>query len=516
MDSLAAERAVFRAQMEAAHAPDAWAMFRGRIGVVLAGGGGRGAYEAGVLLAFQDAHVPTHLITGASIGGINAASYAAHSRGYVGNAEPLLRAWTRLSPLAVGIDWTRYVWKVVGLIVASAGVGNFVESLLELQGAHFTLKNPLLTWAFLAIIGLTLLYFYEAVPYFGYVLRHSFKSSRRHNKFRVDFRKAMRSLAANVLLWGSTGGLLVSLGALTFLRELMHPIVATSALLAVGASIALRVFFPRFMEMWLHKFFRLPFRRGLFNNFNRTRLMRRLISEKKLRTSPIRVVFPATDLHFGHAIFFSNAPPEDLAKDAGIDPSFPGEVSDPGDMILALVATSALPLAFEPIRLRGRVLTDGGLVSTQPIRPAVRLGADVLFLVTMEPIGAKNTNVRTFVDMGLRALNILVVQNLVTDRKTLESVNAICETAAKSLGLRPEAVELDMGTRRYRYIKHFTISPSLPLEATILEFGGRTSSSAILQGYREAALQIAEFLQYSKTAHYGAPKRLLRLQALPE
>src|SRR5947209_7230184 len=66
--------------------PALWSQFSGRIGAVLSGGGARGAYEAGVLLAFQDAGLPTHILTATSIGSINAAGYAANSTGYVGNA----------------------------------------------------------------------------------------------------------------------------------------------------------------------------------------------------------------------------------------------------------------------------------------------------------------------------------------------------------------------------------------------------------------------------------------------
>src|SRR6185437_15993493 len=64
--------------------------FSSRVGVVLSGGGARGAYEAGALMAFQDASVPTHIITASSIGSINAASYASHSEGFVGKADRLV------------------------------------------------------------------------------------------------------------------------------------------------------------------------------------------------------------------------------------------------------------------------------------------------------------------------------------------------------------------------------------------------------------------------------------------
>src|SRR5437899_6896012 len=65
------------------------AQFSSRVGVVLSGGGARGAYEAGALMAFQDAQVPTHIITASSVGSINAASFASHSEGYVGKADHL-------------------------------------------------------------------------------------------------------------------------------------------------------------------------------------------------------------------------------------------------------------------------------------------------------------------------------------------------------------------------------------------------------------------------------------------
>jgi hypothetical protein len=118
--------------------------------------------------------------------------------------------------------------------------------------------------------------------------------------------------------------------------------------------------------------------------------------------------------------------------------------------------------------------------------------------------------------MGMRALNILVMQNFLADHKTLEGINAICEGAATSLGMRPEEVAVDLGIRRYRYIKSFTICPAHPLDATILEFGGPAAARAILQGYRDAGEQVASFLEYARTAHYGGPKRLLRLEAVPE
>jgi predicted acylesterase/phospholipase RssA len=516
-ERLAQTREAFRARMETEGAREVWSRFQGRIAAVLAGGGGRGAYETGVLLAFQDAGMPTHIIAGASVGGINAASFAANSEGCVGNAESLMRTWLRLTPLSVGIDWSRYMWKLAGLIAFSAGIGNLLRVALEMRGLELTLPHPLITWSLLACTGVAVMLCYDSMPYAGYLLRNMLnRTALRRSGFAPQPGRAAASVAANALVWGALGALLVSVGFLRLLADLMHPAVAAAAAVAVGGSVGARLLAPRLLQSTLHKLLRMPFRRGLFDNFSRTRLLRRAISERKLRESPIRVVFPAADVDAGPAVYFSNAVPEDLASDPGADRAFAMQVSSPHDLILALAATSAVPLAFEPIRYRGRLLSDGGLVANQPIRPAVRLGADVLFLVLMEPLIPRKQALRTFVDMGMRAMNILLLQSFLADRKTMEGINDICTSAASALKLRPEEVEVDLGPRRYRYVKAFTISPLRPLDVSVLDFGGRRTARAILQGYRDATRQVAAFLAYARESRHGAPRKSLRLEAVAE
>src|SRR5260221_6011120 len=123
MAELSSLRDEYRARMAACNRPQA---FSSRIGVVLSGGGARGAYEAGVLMAFQDAQVPTHIITATSVGSINAASYAAHSEGLVGRVEFLIDAWMRLRRAILGIAWPGYIFLLPGLLVASSGFPNLV------------------------------------------------------------------------------------------------------------------------------------------------------------------------------------------------------------------------------------------------------------------------------------------------------------------------------------------------------------------------------------------------------
>src|SRR5262245_53784049 len=146
------------------------AAFSSRVGVVLSGGGARGAYEAGALMAFQDAQVPTHIITASSVGSINAASFASHSEGLVGKADFLVQSWIDLTPATLGIDWSRYILLLAGLVAASAGVGNFIWEWLQEHGVYLHAHHPKITWLALASAGIAILFFADKLSYIVYVI----------------------------------------------------------------------------------------------------------------------------------------------------------------------------------------------------------------------------------------------------------------------------------------------------------------------------------------------------------
>lgn len=501
-------RAPFRARMGREGATRVWEEFSGTIGVVLPGGGARGAYEAGVLLALQDATLPTHLITATSIGSINAAAYAAHSTTRVGNAEPLINTWLELTPAAAGIEWTRYAWMLGGLIAASAGFGNLVAYELELNGFSLHLHHPALTWFALGLAGTAVLLLHDQLPYLAFVVWNHF----RRTSWKADRRKTALSLLANLVVWTFIGLAVRSLHVHARFRELMasHPWAVVAMLAGVAALIGLKNEIQAPVSELLHRFLRLPLRPGLFANFERARLLRARISEEQLRASPVCVVFSAADMEAGAVRYFSNAPRERLTGARGADARFATEeVSAADDLLRAVFASSALPIIFEPIALEGRLMADGAIVASQPLRPAIRLGADVLLVVMMEPRGVRRREMKTFVDVGLRSLDILMSQNLATDLKIVGDINAACERAAAESGVRPEEVEIDLGTRRFRYIKILTIRPECPLAGTVLDFGGETIATDILRCYQDAAPQIEALLDYARVARYGGPRHVL-------
>jgi predicted acylesterase/phospholipase RssA len=488
--------------------------YNGRIAVVLSGGGARGSYEAGVLLAMQDARLPTHIVAATSIGSINAASYAGHSDTLVGNAEHLVDSWLEVTPPAVGIFWTRYTFMLAGLIAATAGLGNLVRALSVDSGFYFHLVQPELTWLMLTLAGLALLLLYDDFPYVFYVLANLV----RGQAWKPIKKKVILSLVANGLVWTFIWMFFARTQLYVSGREVLEFSPQAKALAAAGALLGLVLwwFLRDPVSTASHRALRLPLRSGLFPNFERARFLRGRIPAEQLRNSPMRVIMTAADVEAGRESYFSNTAREVLAADPGADPAFVlREIHETDDLLKAVLASSAFPFVYEAVPLHERSWVDGGIVANQPIRPALRLGADLIFLVLVAPRSQEQVKISTFLDVGVRAIDILMSQNLKTDLKNLENINHVCEHHARALGVRPEQVVLDMGTRQYRYRKAFTVSPSEPLAATVLDFDGRITGPAILQGYRDGCQAVRDFTTYIAHLPAEGPKYVLKFSAMP-
>jgi len=240
--------------------------------------------------------------------------------------------------------------------------------------------------------------------------------------------------------------------------------------LALAAGLMVLLLLVLFRKGWAPRLgvlaqglLRITLHTGLFTNYERARILREAMTNQQLSASPIRLGITVADLESGHPRFFCNTPVARLIHDPGADPSFVREILATDDLIGAVVASSALPIAFEPVRIAGRVCGDGGLCANEPIRPAVRLGADVVFLVMMSLPGIAHHRIDTFIDVGLCGLDILMQQSLQQELGLLSTMNSVCEQAAASLGLRPEEVEIVLGERRFRHVRCFAICPPQPL-----------------------------------------------------
>jgi hypothetical protein len=165
--------------------------------------------------------------------------------------------------------------------------------------------------------------------------------------------------------------------------------------------------------------------------------------------------------------------------------------------------------------MEGRLWTDGGIMTNQPILPALRLGADVLFLVLIAPLNGEDDTgeIKTFLDVGVHAVDILISKNFKSDIALLNNFNRLCSAYAADLGVRPEQLELEIGSQHYRYVKAFNIAPKHSLPAAALDFDGEITGPIIVQGYKDAMEVIEDFLKYEAERPARESRRVVRLAA---
>ncbi|QIE57724.1 patatin-like phospholipase family protein [Pikeienuella piscinae] len=93
-----------------------------------------------------------------------------------------------------------------------------------------------------------------------------------------------------------------------------------------------------------------------------------------------------------------------------------------------LVASSSLPFIFAPVKLSDQYFGDGSLRLTAPLSPAIRAGADRLFVIAArdnlpDEGGAADAPAPTFGEMAGHALDILFNDNLDADHERLTRIN---------------------------------------------------------------------------------------------
>ncbi|MCE7903709.1 MAG: hypothetical protein DYH20_13980, partial [Gammaproteobacteria bacterium PRO9] len=82
-----------------------------------------------------------------------------------------------------------------------------------------------------------------------------------------------------------------------------------------------------------------------------------------------------------------------------------------GDLAVAMRASMAVPGAFAPVTLDGRVLADGSLVRNLPVDVARSLCADVVIAVSLPSPPLKASDLATPVALAARVMDVSVIAN---------------------------------------------------------------------------------------------------------
>ncbi len=130
-------------------------------------------------------------------------------------------------------------------------------------------------------------------------------------------------------------------------------------------------------------------------------LLRRHLQYDRLEAARVPVYVVATDLLSGETVA--------LAK---------GSVED------AIIASSAIPAAFAPVRLDDRYLVDGAVANNTPIRVAVQLGATRIIVLPTGFGCALDMPPRSTIGTALHAITLMIARQLVSD---LDSIAGAAE-----------------------------------------------------------------------------------------
>lgn len=100
---------------------------------------------------------------------------------------------------------------------------------------------------------------------------------------------------------------------------------------------------------------------GLLRGTKIKKFLMDFIGDASFKDLKIPTVISATDLQTGEVVYLEK-----------------------GNLGEAMMASSAIPLIFQPINIDGRVLIDGGLSAPLPIEPLKKMGADKIIAVNLD------------------------------------------------------------------------------------------------------------------------------------
>jgi NTE family protein len=140
------------------------------------------------------------------------------------------------------------------------------------------------------------------------------------------------------------------------------------------------------------------------------------------------------------------------------------------------LASAAMPVLFRPVELGGDLYLDGGLRMNVPVSPALRLGAQRVVVISMQPqaprplLAPAPLRLRpTAVFLAGKAINSLLQDRIDQDVENMRRINSIIEEGFEAFGAdftRSMNRALDAyRTFPLRYVRNILVRPSKDLGA---------------------------------------------------
>lgn len=116
-----------------------------------------------------------------------------------------------------------------------------------------------------------------------------------------------------------------------------------------------------------------------------------------------------------------------------------------GDLARVMRASMAIPGAFTPVELDGRLLVDGGVAMNLPVEVALQMGVDIVIAVDVSTPVKKLEGPQTLFSVASRTLDLLSGRNVLEQRALLTEEDLLLvpdldKITTASFGSLPEAI----------------------------------------------------------------------------
>ncbi|TQR87542.1 patatin-like phospholipase family protein [Mycobacterium hodleri] len=186
-------------------------------------------------------------------------------------------------------------------------------------------------------------------------------------------------------------------------------VAGTKDLIGVWRSLSRRDVFPTHLGTSALCIFGL--RRHLASGDGIRRILRQHLRFQLLQDAPTPFHCVATDVLSGEDVLLSA-----------------------GDAADAIAASAAIPAILPPVRIGGRDLMDGGVVNNTPLSHAVRLGADIIYVLPTGYACALQSAPRGALGLAMHAMTIAINQRLANDVERFAAIHDWLRRVHSSVG----------------------------------------------------------------------------------
>ena len=388
---------------------------------MLSGGGAFGAYEVGVLRVLERLRIRPSIMAGVSVGAINALLWIAHDT----RTEPLVRTWAALNASGAGMRWTTLALRALGVLLVTIAL---LEILLGFAGSpelglwqilggrrpageSTSVLLDVVAWTIVALAGAVMSRLSRRIE--GWLA--GLPATRFAQAWRTWFGRGLLLLAAlHALTW--------ALG-----WPWPHRFSATALLIATVFWMFQRSGGgDRWLRALLIRMLPETGGRGAWGSAARQRLIERVLARGRPRRvvdGDIRLMISACALDNGTMTYFVNWPEPSDAFRHRVRRAL-GEVKvmrRPREVVRAALASSALPIVYEPVRIDGHDYVDGAVFANQPLRVLVPEEADAVLVVLLSPasLAGHRRPGAHLVDLGAQLLELANWRDLQAELRVL-------------------------------------------------------------------------------------------------